>query len=116
VESFPLWAEDSTMPKSKPPYPPDFRARVIDLVRSGRTIGSLSREFNVSQQSIRIWVKQSDLDAGRRQDGLTTDERQELARLKKDNARLREERDILEKAAAWFAREAGARSKKRSDS
>ena len=103
------------MPKSKPPYPPDFRARVIDLVRSGRTVGSLAREFNVSEQSIRVWVKQADLDTGRRQDGLTTEERQEFARLKKENARLREERDILEKAAAWFAREAGTR-KKRSDS
>jgi transposase len=60
-------------------------------------------------------VKQADLDTGRRQDGLTTEERQELARLRKENARLREERDILEKATAWFAREAGAR-KKRSDS
>lgn len=58
------------MPRSKPPYPPDFRARVIDLVRSGRTIGSLSREFNVSEQSIRVWVKQADLDAGRRHSGL----------------------------------------------
>lgn len=104
------------MPKSKPPYPPDFRARVIDLVRSGRTVGSLSREFNVSEQSIRVWVKQADLDAGRRQDGLTTDERQELARLRKDVARLREERDILEKAAAWFAQESVGSRKKRSDS
>jgi transposase len=86
------------MPRSKPPYPPDFRARVIDLVRSGRTPVSLSREFNVSQQSIRAWVKQADLDSGRRQDGLTTEERQEFARLKKENARIREERDILGKA------------------
>jgi len=87
------------MPNSKPPYPHAFRARVIDLVRSGRTVGSLSREFNVSQQSIRVWVKQADLDTGRRQDGLTTEERQEAARLRKENARLREERDILEEAA-----------------
>ncbi len=104
------------MPKSKPPYPPDFRARVIDLARSGRTLRSLSREFGVTDTTIRSWLRQADLDTGRRSDGLTTDEKQELARLKKENARLREERDILEKAAAWFAQEAVGTRKKRSDS
>jgi transposase len=103
------------MPKSKPPYPADFRERIIDLVRSGRTTRSLSREFNVTETSIRSWVRQADLDQGRRSDGLTTDEKQELARLRKDVTRLREERDILEKAAAWFAQESASR-KKRSDS
>jgi transposase-like protein len=103
------------MPRFKPPYSPEFRARIIELVRAGRTLASLAKEFGVTEVSIRSWVKQADLDTGRRQDGLTTEERQELARLRKENARLREERDILEKATAWFAREAGAR-KKRSDS
>ena len=84
------------MPKSKPPYPADFRARIVDLVRSGRTTRSLAREFDVTDTTIRSWVRQADLDGGRRSDGLTTDEKQELARLRKENARLREERDILE--------------------
>ena len=103
------------MPKSKPPYPADFRARIVDLARSGRTTRSLSREFNVTDTTIRSWVRQADLDQGHRADGLTTEEKQELARLRKENARLREERDILEKAAAWFAQESGTR-RKRSDS
>jgi len=103
------------VPKSKPPYPHDFRARMIDLVRSGRTFSSLAREFSVTETTIRSWVRQADLDQGRRTDGLTTEEKQELTRLRKENARLREERDILEKAAAWFAQESATR-KKRSDS
>ena len=70
------------MPKSKPPYPDEFRARVIELARSGRTHRSLSREFGVTDTTIRSWLRQADLDAGRRTDGLTTDEKQELARLK----------------------------------
>jgi len=103
------------MPRFKPPYPPEFRARIVELARAGRTPNSLAKEFGVTDMSIRNWLRQADLDAGRRSDGLTTEEKQELARLRKENARLREERDILEKATAWFAREAGAR-KKRSDS
>ena len=104
------------MPKSKPPYPADFRARIVDLARSGRTTRSLSREFNVTDTTIRSWVRQADLDQGHRTDGLTTEEKQELGRLRKENARLREERDILEKAAAWFAQESLGTRRKRSDS
>jgi transposase-like protein len=104
------------MPRSKPPYPSEFRARIIELARSGRTLRSLSKEFGVTDTTIRSWVRQADLDAGRRSDGLTSDEKQELARLRKENARLREERDILEKAAAWFAQESVGSRKKRSDS
>ena len=79
---------------------------------------SLSREFGVTDTSIRSWVRQADLDTGRRADGLTTDEKKELAQLRRDNARLREERDILKEAAAWFAQEeeAARTHKKRSDS
>jgi len=103
------------MRRFKPPYPPEFRSRVVELSRAGRSLSSLAKEFGVTDMSIRNWLRQADLDAGRRTDGLTTEEKQELVRLRKENARLREERDILEKATAWFAREAGAR-KKRSDS
>jgi len=103
------------MRRFKPPYPPEFRARIVELARAGRSLASLAKEFGVTDMSIRNWLRLADLDAGRRTEGLTTEEKQELARLRKENARLREERDILEKATAWFAREAGTR-KKRSDS
>jgi len=81
------------------------RERIIDLVRAGRSPGSLAREFEPSAQWIRNWVRQGDRDASRRADGLRTAERTELARLRRKNATLREERDILRRAAAWFARE-----------
>jgi transposase len=93
------------MPKPKPPYPAEFRERVLELAKGGRSPESLAREFNVTAQSIRNWLKQTDLDAGRRTDGLTSDERAELTRLRRENRTLREERDIMKKAAAWFARE-----------
>ena len=94
------------MPKGKqPPYPREFREQVVELARAGRTLQSLVREFNVSEPSIRKWIRQADLDTGRRNDGLTSEERTELARLRREVRTLREERDILKKAAAWFARE-----------
>lgn len=89
-----------------PAYAPEFRQRMIDLVRAGRTPESLSREFEPSAQTIRNWVQQADRDEGRRSDGLTTVEREELRHLRAENKRLREEREILRKAAAWFAKEA----------
>ena len=96
------------MPRTRPPYPDEFRQRMVELVRAGRTPESLGKEFEPSGQTIRNWVRQADRDDGRRADGLTTAERVELRRLRRENARLREERTILEKAAAWFARETGS--------
>jgi transposase len=96
-----------TMAKTRPPYPDEFKARIIEMVRAGRTPESLAKEFEPSAQAIRNWVRQADLDTGRRKDGLTTDEREELVRLRRENRVLREEREILKKAAAWFARETG---------
>ena len=93
------------MPKSRPPYPPEFRQRIIELVRKGRTPESLAEQFEPSAQCIRNWVRQADRDEGRRQDGLTTAEQDEVRRLRRENRALREEREILKKAAAWFARE-----------
>ena len=93
------------MPRSRPPYAPEFRQQMIDLVRSGRNTESLSREFEPTAQTIHNWVRQADLDDGRRDDGATSAEREELRRLRRDNKRLRQEREILAKAAAWFARE-----------
>jgi len=96
------------MPKSHRPYPLEYRQRIIELVRAGRSPESLAREFEPTAQCIRNWVRQADRDEGRRRDGLTTDERTELQRLRRENATLREEREILKKAAAWFARETGS--------
>jgi transposase len=78
---------------------------MVELVRAGRTPEELSREFEPTAQAIRNWVQQSDVDEGRREDGVTTSEREELRRLRRENRQLREEREILAKAAAWFARE-----------
>jgi len=89
---------------------------MVELVRAGRTPEALSREFEPSAESIRNWVRQSDLDEGRREDGLTSAEREELRRLRRENRRLQEEREILSKAAAWFARETGSIPPRSSDS
>ena len=104
------------MPRSHPPYPPEFRRQMVELVRAGRTPGELAREFECSDQTIRNWVRQAERDEGRRDDGLTTDERTELQRLRRENRQLREEREILAKATAWFALETGSTSKGRSNS
>ena len=96
------------MPKSRRPYPLEYRQRMIDLVRAGRSPEAIAREFEPTAQCIRNWIRQADRDAGRCDDGLTTDDRTELQRLKRENATLREEREILKKAAAWFARETGS--------
>ena len=93
------------MGKTKPPYPPEFRSEAIRLVRSsGLTQSQVSRDLGVSTFTLRNWLRQTEIDAGERE-GLTTDEREELRRLRKENRVLREEREILKKAAAFFARE-----------
>ena len=97
-------------------YPAEFRQRLVELVRAGRTPEELGREFEPSAQAIRNWVQQADLDEGRREDGMTTVEREELRRLRRENRRLQMERDILAKAAAWFARETGSVPEKSSSS
>lgn len=93
------------MPRSKPAYPPEFRNQMIEMVRAGRSPEELGREFEPSSQTIRNWVAQADRDEGRRQDGMTSAEREELRKLRRENRQLRVEREILKKAAAWFARE-----------
>ena len=96
------------MSQSRPPYAPEFRERMVELVRSGRTPEALAREFEPSAESIRNWVRQAERDDGIRADGLSTDEQEELRRLRREVKSLREEREILKKAAAWFARETGS--------
>ena len=93
------------MARTRRPYAREFREKMVALVRSGRSPAELSREFEPTAQTIVNWVRQADRDEGRRSDGLTSDERTELRRIKREVRRLREERDILAKAAAWFARE-----------
>ncbi len=104
------------MPKSRPPYPPEFRQQMVDLVRAGRTPEELSREFEPTAQSIWNWVRQAERDQGVRTDGPTTDEKEELRRLRRENKVLREEKEILKKAAAWFAEETGSTPRRRSGS
>lgn len=86
-------------------FTPEFKAEVVELCRRGdRSIGQVCRDLDLTQTAVRNWVRQADVDAGRRE-GLTTEERQELSRLRKENRTLREERDILKRATAFFAKE-----------
>ena len=99
-----------------PAYPAEFRERLGELVRSGRSPEELSKEFEPSAQTIRNWVAQADRDAGKRSDGLTTAERDELRRLRKEVKKLKVEKEILKKAAAWFAQETDSVPPKNSNS
>jgi transposase len=103
------------MPRTKPAYPKELRQKILELARAGRTPASLAREYEPTETTIRNWSAQADRDASIRSDGLTTEERRELNQLRRENRVLREERDILKKAAAWFAQETGATPRKPSD-
>jgi len=96
------------MAKTRRGYTPEYRRQMVELVQAGRTPEELAREFEPTAQSIRNWLSQSKRDAGRGEGGLTTGEREELNRLRRENRQLRLEREILSKAAAWFARETNA--------
>ncbi len=104
------------MPRTHPPYASEYRRRIIELAHAGRSVDQLARDYEPSANAIRQWVKQAALDEGLRSDGLTTAEREELNRLRRENRVLREEREILAKAAAWFAQETGTRPSRRSNS
>jgi transposase len=98
------------VPRTRPPYPPEFRAEAVRLVRSGgKLLREVAEDLGVSEQTLRNWVRQGDLDDGRRSDGLTSSEQEELRRLRRENRVLRQEREILKKAAAFFARETDQR-------
>jgi transposase len=100
----------------RPQYPREYRQQIIELVRAGRSPKALAKEFEPSEQTIRNWVKQAELDTGQRTDGLTTEERAELRQLRRENRQLKLEREILKKAAAWFARETGTVPERHSSS
>ena len=104
------------MPRTRPPYPDEFRSRIVELARNGRKPSELAEEFEPTEQTIRNWIKQADRDDGKSAEGLSTDEREELRELRKKLRRMKQERDILAKATAWFARETGDVPPKSSDS
>lgn len=104
------------MARTRPPYPHQFRQQMIDLVRNGRTPEELAREFEPTAQTIHNWVAQADRDNGHRHDGPSSEEQAELRQLRRENRRLREEREILKKAASWFAQESDPTSSRSSGS
>jgi len=91
------------MPRTRNPYPTEFRDQIIALARSGRSVESLAREFEPCAATIHGWIKQVEINDGDRNGGVTSEERNELRRLRQEVKQLRQERDILSKAAAWFA-------------
>ena len=93
------------MPRHRPAYPPEFREQIVDLHRAGRSTAELAREFEPTEATIRAWVEHADTSPASR---VAEAERDELTRLRKEVRRLQQERDILAKAAAWFARETGS--------
>ena len=97
------------MPKTRPPYPDQFRQEAVELVRSGRSVRDVADSLGVSQQALRNWAKQVAVDRRERDDGLSSAEREELRELRKRVRRLEQERDILKHATAFFARETGTR-------
>jgi len=99
-----------TMAKNKPrprrSFSPEFKAEIVAACQRGdRTVGQVARDFDLTETAVREWVKQAERDAGTRHDGLTTAEREELAQLRKENRRLREDVEILRRATAFFAKE-----------
>jgi transposase len=100
---------DTEMPKTRPAYPESFRREALELVRQGRSIPDVAESLGVSQQTLRNWRRQDERDRGERDDGLTSAEREELRELRKRVRRLEQERYILKRATALFARESETR-------
>jgi transposase len=93
-------------PRARRSFTPEFKAEIVELCQRGdRSVGQVARDFDLTETAVREWVKQADLDAGTGSDGLTRDEREELAALRRENRRLREDVEILKRATAFFAKE-----------
>jgi transposase len=96
----------SKKPRRRRSFTPEFKAEIVELCQRGdRSVGQVARDFDLTETAVREWVRQAERDAGTRQDGLTTDERTELAQLRRENRRLREDVEILKRATAFFAKE-----------
>ena len=92
-------------PRPRRSFTPEFKAEIVELCRRGdRSVGQVAKDFDLTETAVRLWVTQAGIDAGER-DGLTSGEREELARLRQENRRLREDVDILRRATAFFAKE-----------
>ena len=93
-------------PRARRAFTPEFKAEIVELCQRGdRSVGQVARDFDLTETAVRAWVKQAELDAGARSDGLTSEERDELAALRRENRRLREDVEILKRATAFFAKE-----------
>src|SRR5258708_4814842 len=93
-------------PRPRRAFTPQFKAEIVELCRQGdRTVGQVAKDFDLTETAVRAWVKQADLDAGHRDDGLTSTEKEELAQLRRENRRLREDVEILKRATVFFAKE-----------
>jgi transposase len=103
-----LQRKEFWVPGTTPRYSKEFKAEAVQLLRSsGRSTSQIAKEIGVSYNSLKNWLKQADIDEGKTQEGLTSQERDELRRLRRENNILKQERDFLKKAAAFFARENG---------
>ena len=97
------------MPNSKPPYPSEFRREALELLKlSEKPITQIAKDLGVSEQTLYVWRRQAEVDQGKRE-GLSSDEREELRRLRKENRTLQMEKEILERAAVFFAKETDGR-------
>jgi transposase len=93
-------------PRPRRSFTAEFKAEIVELCEPGdRSVGQVARDFDLTETAVREWVKQAERDAGTRADGLTTTERDELAQLRRENRRLREDVEILKRATAFFAKE-----------
>jgi transposase len=93
-------------PRPRRSFTPEFKAEIVELCQRGdRTVRQVSQDFDLTETAVREWVRQAEIDTGTRSDGLTSDERAELAQLRRENRRLREDVDILKRATAFFAKE-----------
>jgi transposase len=93
-------------PRQRRAFTAEFKAEIVELCQRGdRSIGQVARDFDLTETAVRQWVKQAELDAGQRGDGLTSSEREELAALRRQNRRLQEDVEILKRATAFFAKE-----------